>query len=226
MRPAEHSARPVTSRPDHARSEAENLLGDFRALLQQIGSPGVELAPNGAFWSAAPESSTALGQFLEEYLTRLLLPCELPAIVATCGHAQRGELRELLAQDQSLAVPLLPTPFSAPSQRMGFLQLARLRPLRDSRIVQRYLTAVESGQAHGWHTMVYGLTLAVFSLPLRQGLLYYSHETLSVLASAAGRSKSVGQSELDEMLTRLLARVPAGVEAALAGDLAVAELKR
>ncbi|HEV7927203.1 MAG TPA: urease accessory UreF family protein [Verrucomicrobiae bacterium] len=226
MRPTEQNVRHSVSAPNHARSEAENLLGDFRALLQQIGSPGVELAPNGAFWSAAPESSTALGQFLEDYFTRLLLPCELPAIVAACGRARRGELRELLAQDRALAAPLLPTPFAAPSRRMGLLQLARLRPLRDSRIVQRYLAAVESGQAHGWHTMVYGVTMAIFSLPLRQGLLYYSHETLSVLASAAGRSKSISRLELDEMLSGLLARVPAGVEAALAGELADAELKR
>src|ERR1700722_3192872 len=226
MRPTEQNARQAVSGPEHARSEAENLLGDFRTLLQQIGSPGVELAPNGAFWTAPLDAPPALGQFLEDYLTRLLLPCELPAIVAACGHAQRGELRELLAQDQSLAAPLLPTPFAAPSRRMGLVQLARLRPLRDSRIVQRYLAAVESGQAHGWHTMVYGGTLAVFSLPLRQGLLYYSQETLSVLASAAGRSKSVSQLELDEMLSGLLARVPAAVETALAGELANAELRR
>jgi hypothetical protein len=47
-----------------------------------------------------------------------------------------------------------------------------------------------------------------------------------VLASAAGRSKSISRLELDEMLSGLLARVPAGVEAALAGELADAELKR
>ena len=114
-----------------------------------------------------------------------------------------------------MAEPLLSTPFAEPSRRMGWLQLARLRPLRDDRMVQRYLAAVESGQAHGWHTVVYGITLAVYSLPLRQGLLYYSQETLCALASAAGRGKSFGESELDEMLSGLLARVPKAVEAAL-----------
>jgi urease accessory protein UreF len=212
------SACPAASGPDLARSQAESLLGEFRALLRQVGSPGVGLAPDGPFWAAALQAPPALGQFLENYLARLLLPCELPAIVAACGHARRGELRELLAQDHGLAAPLLATPFAAPSRRMGWLQLARLRPLRDCRVVQRYLAAVESGQAHGWHTVVYGVTLAVFSLPLRQGLLYYSQETLSVLASAAGRSKGFGQLELDEMLSGLLARLPEAVEAALAGE--------
>jgi urease accessory protein UreF len=218
MRPTEKNARPAAPAPDLARSEAEDLLGDFRALLRQVGSPDVGLAPDGPFWAAALETPPSLGQFLEDYLARLLLQCELPAIVAACGHARRGELRELLAQDHRLAAALLPTPFAAPSRRMGRLQLARLRPLRDSRIVQRYLAAVESGQAHGWHTVVYGVTLAVFSLPLRQGLLYYSQQTLSVLASAAGRSKSFSPLELDEMLSGLLARVPEAVEASLAGE--------
>jgi hypothetical protein len=44
-------------------------------------------------------------------------------------------------------------------------------------VVQRYLHAVESDQADGWHTLVYGLTMAVYSLPLRQGLLGYAHQT-------------------------------------------------
>jgi hypothetical protein len=53
---------------------------------------------------------------------------------------------------------------------------------------------------------------------LRQGLLYYSQETLSVLASAAGQSKNFNPSEVDEMLSRLWERVPEAVEAALARD--------
>jgi urease accessory protein UreF len=213
MRTTEKSVRQAAPGSPLAGSEAESLLGEFRALLRQVGSPSFATDP---FWSAALDAPPALGQFLEDYLVRLLLPCELPAIVAACGHARRGELRELLAQDQRLAAPLLPTPFAAPSRRMGWLQLARLRPLRDDRFVQRYLAAVESGQAHGWHTIVFGVTLAVFSLPLRQGLLYYSQETLSALASAAGRSNSFSPSQLDDMLAGLLARVPEAVEEAIA----------
>jgi urease accessory protein UreF len=214
MRPSEKSAPASAQGPELAQSEAESLLGEFRALLRQVGSP----EPDGPFWADAIKAPSAVAQFLEDYRDRLLLPCELPAIVSACGHARRGELRELLAQDRLLAGPLLSTPFAALSRRMGWLQLARLRPLRDDRIVQRYLAAVESGLAHGWHTMVYGITLAVFSLPLRQGLLFYSQETLSGLALAAGRSRGLGELETNQLLSGLLARVPAAVEAALAGQ--------
>jgi urease accessory protein UreF len=209
MRTIEKKVRPAAPGPHLAGSEAESLLGEFHALLRQVGAPF-------PFWSATLNAPPALGQFLEDYLDRLLLPCELPAIVAAWGHARRAELRELLVQDQLMAATLLATPFAEASRRMGWLQLERLRPLRDDRMVQRYLAAVESGQAHGWHTVVYGMTLAVYSMPMRQGLLYYSQEMLSALASAAGRSKGFGESELDEMISGLLARVPKAVEAALA----------
>ena len=59
--------------------------------------------------------------------------------------------------------------------------------MRDQRVVQRYLQAVEGGQANGWHTLVYGLTLAVYSLPLRQGLLGYAHQTTRGFIYSAAR---------------------------------------
>jgi urease accessory protein UreF len=218
MTPIEKNARPAGPGWEGARSEADELLGEFSALLRQIGSPGLDPGAEATIWTAAIDSPSAFCKFLEDYLDRLLLPSELPAIVASCGHARRGELRELLAQDLRLAAPLVPTPFAAPSRRMGWLQLVRLRPLRDERIVQRYLAAVQSGQAHGWHTLVYGMTLAVYSLPLRQGLLHYSQETLAALVSAAGRSKNFSESDLAQTLSALFARIPQAVEAALAAD--------
>jgi len=56
-----------------------------------------------------------------------------------------------------------------PGRRVGQSQLKRFRSLRDHRLVQRYLKAVGEGRAHGWHTLVYGITLSVYSLPLIQG---------------------------------------------------------
>jgi urease accessory protein UreF len=215
MRQEENRAFAVALETEAARSKAENLLGELSALLRQIGSPEFSPDSSAPFWAAGVNTLPALNHFLEDYLNRLLLPCELPAIVEACGHAQRGMWRELLAQDLRLAEAVQATPFAEASRRMGRLQLMRLRPLRDERTVQRYLAAVESGQAHGWHTLVYGLTLAIYALPSRQGLIYYAQETLSALALAAGRSKNFSESELAEMLTGLLVRVPAAVEAVL-----------
>jgi hypothetical protein len=201
---SEKSARPAQSGPEFARSDAATVRGEFSALLQQIGSPDFF-----GFFDASFEAVSGQG-FLQSYVTHLLLPVELPAIAEACGHTLRGELRELIAQDQRLTPQISATPFGSPSRRVGRLQLARLRPLRDERLVRRYLVAVETGRAEGWHTLVYGLTLALYSLPLRQGLLHYSQETLTTLA------KNFAHPDGAPPLDTLMDQVPDAVEAALA----------
>ena len=108
--------------------------------------------------------------------------------------------------------------FAGASRRVGQGQLQKLRPLRDQRFVQRYLAAVDAGEAQGWHTLVFGLTLAVYSLPLRQGLFSYAHQaTRGFLYAAADtliltESRGAARALFDE----LCAGVPAAVEAPLA----------
>jgi hypothetical protein len=199
---SEKSAQPAIAGPEFARSHAANLPGEWHAILRQIGSPEFSEFTAGSL-DALPAQD-----FLQNYLSQLLLPVELPAIAEACGHAMRGELREMIDQDHRLTE--LIGAFASPSRRIGRLQLARLRPLRDDRLVQRYLAAVEFGQANGWHTVVYGLTLALYSLPLRQGLLHYAQETLVTLAKNAAPGND------DAGLDALMEQVPNAVESALA----------
>ena len=214
MRPIEKRPQPVLTGSQAARSEAENLLGEFSALLRQVGLPVGGITSCGTFSSPAATESRSSETFLKDYLEQVLLPLELPAIAEACGHAARGEIRELLLQDQRLAAPLLQTPFAGPSQQVGRRQLMRMRPLRDDRLVQRYLKAVESGQAYGWHTLVYGVTLAVYSVPLRQGLLFYGQETLAGLAGAA--TDETMAPGLSRVLDNLTEQVFVAVAASLA----------
>jgi hypothetical protein len=196
----EKRARTTPAAPEFAQSEAAHLPGEFFALLEQIGAP--ELADFSLDASLG-------GNFLESYLAKFLLPVELPAIAEACGHALRGELRELIAQDRQLGTQIAATRLAASSRRIGQLQLARLLPLRDNRLVQRYHAAVQCAEADGWHTMVYGVTLALFSIPLRQGLVHYGQATLASFAKTVhGES---GPSHLES----LLAQLPGGVESAL-----------
>jgi urease accessory protein UreF len=219
MRSSEKNARRQPSpEPGIAQSKAEILLGDFSALLQQIGAVEIILACESAAVPLMGKKATvpALRHFLETYLTQILLPLELPAIARACEHVRRGELRELIALDQQIADEPRHKSFISASRTMGGTQLQRLQPLRDERTVQRYLSAVKAGQAHGWHTLVYGLTLAVYSFPLRQGLLHYARETISELASAAGGPANVCSPAGQEMLESILARLPDAVEQVVA----------
>ena len=75
---------------------------------------------------------------------------------------------------------------------------------------------MENDEAHGWHTLVYGLTLAVYSLPLRQGLLHYARQTTWSFIQAARRTVTFSENEGAQLLNELSAHWPAAVEAALA----------
>jgi urease accessory protein UreF len=202
-----------------ALSDAAEWLGDWHPLADQLGSTDglVTLGSVSASLRLAPvHNIPSLRSFLRNYQSQILLPCELPAIQSAHSHATRHEVRELVALDQSLGGRPIFSEFAAASQRVGQSQLRKLRPLRDQRVVQRYLHAVESGEAHGWHTLVYGLTLAVYSLPLRQGLLGYAHQTTRGFIYSAARMLSLSEHQCRTLFDSLCAGLPEAV-----GDLLV-----
>src|SRR5262245_9836962 len=201
-----------------ALSDAAEWLGDWHPLADQLGSTDglVALCSACALLCLKPvEDLASLGHFLRQYQTRVLLPLELPAIQSAHGHAARHEVRELVALDQQLAgEPALKT-FACACRRVGQWHVRTLRPLRDDRVVQRYLRAVESGRAHGWHTLVYGLTMAIYSLPLRQGLLGYAQQTTRGFIYAAARSLRLSERQCRGLFDDLCEASPGAVEAAL-----------
>jgi urease accessory protein UreF len=198
-----------------ALSDAAEWLGDWHPLAEQLGSTEglATLASVSASLHLAPvHNLPSLRQFLRDYQSQVLLPCELPAIQSAQGHAARHEVRELIALDCRLAGEPLLQVFTSASRRVGQSQLRKLRPLRDQRVVQRYLQAVENGEAEGWHTMVYGLTLAVYSLPLRQGLLGYAHQTTRGFIYSAARMLQLSEHQCRALFDTLCADLPEAVE--------------
>jgi urease accessory protein UreF len=123
--------------------------------------------------------------FLSHYQQNVIIQFELPIILRAHRHTLRNEGRELIALDRDLLqIPEL-MPYQLPSKRVGQARLERLWPLRhENRAVSRYITAVKSSQAHGWHTVVYGITLALYKLSITDGLRSYEKETLTGFAHA------------------------------------------
>ncbi|HWX21945.1 MAG TPA: urease accessory UreF family protein [Candidatus Binatia bacterium] len=205
----------MAKQPQVALSDPAEWLGDWHPLAEQLGSTDglVTLGSVSALLRLDPvRDLRSLRNFLRSYVTRVLLPVELPAIRSAYGHAARHEVRELVALDQQLAATPLLREFSTPSRRVGQSQLQKLRPLRDQRVVQRYLQAVETGQAHGWHTLVYGLTLSIYSLPLRQGLLGYAQQTTRGFIYSAARSLRLSERQCRRLFDELYAGLPGAVE--------------
>jgi urease accessory protein UreF len=198
-----------------ALSDAAEWLGDWHPLVEQLGSADGLAAlgsVSGQLRLPPVHSRASLRRFLRGYQRELLVPLELPAIQAARGHTARNELRELIALDQELAgAPLLGS-LAGASRRVGRGQLQKLRPLRDQRMVQRYLQAVEGGRAHGWHTLVYGMTLEVYSLPSRQGLLGYAHQTTRGFIYSAARSLGLSERSCHDVFEELCADLPGAVD--------------
>ncbi|EEF60495.1 urease accessory UreF family protein [Pedosphaera parvula] len=195
--------------------EAIELLGDLHPLVEQLGSLDGLVTLAGASDSLQMQQISNLEElrtFLRNYHARILRPLELPYIQRAFLHASRNEIRELVTLDQQLGRESILKNFSAASKRVGRGQLQKLRPLKDQRPVQRYLVAVDEGQATGWHTLVYGLTLAVYSLPLRQGLFGYAHQTTRGFIFAAARTLKLTDEECRSLFEEVCNDLPAAVE--------------
>src|ERR1019366_6261592 len=198
----------MVTQPQLSLNDAAEWLGDWHPLADQLGSADglVTLGSVSASLRLAPvHDLPSLRQFLRDYQSQILLPFELPAIQSAYGHAAHHEVRELIALDRSLAAEPILRHFAPASRRVGQYQLRKLRPLRDERVVQRYLRAVESGQASGWHTLIYGLTMAFYSLPLRQGLLGYAHQTTRGFIYSAARMLSLSEHQCRALFDALCA---------------------
>jgi urease accessory protein UreF len=201
-----------------APSSPAELLGNAHPLLDQLGSPeelAVTSTLTGPMEFARVRDLLTLRKFLDEYHSQVLQPVELPAIVCAYQHAARGEAKELVALDQRLARERMIRDFALASCRVGQRQLSKLRPMRDQRVVQRYLAAIEAGEARGWHTLVYGVSLAMFSLPLRQGLQNYIEQTTRGFIERAARSLRFAESGCDELAAQYFIAAPKAVTQAL-----------
>src|SRR5678815_5055872 len=148
--------------------ESTDLLGDWHPLVQQLGSSQGLITLSTASHSLRLNNVTdvrTLRQFLEAYQSHILIPYELPAIQRAFRHACRNETPELIEFDNEIDRESVLRPFAPASKRVGQAQLRRFRPMRDIRLVQRYLHAVDAGLAHAWHTLVYGLTCLLYTSP-------------------------------------------------------------
>ena len=207
----------MSHQPNILPGERFNFTGEVHSLLEQVGSADKTVSLASVFPQLWEMTSLAcLQQFLRIYRSQVLFPLELPAIHRAFGHACRHECRELIALDQALSNETKLRDLAAASQSVGALHLRHLRPLRDHRLVQRYIQAIDDGQALGWHTLVYGVTLAVYSIPGRQGLIAYATQTFGGFVEAAACRLHLLPEDCDAIVAEELADLPSRVEELLA----------
>lgn len=202
-----------------AQGEPTEWLGNWHPLAEQLGSAhGLAALSDISVAMQVPvvHDLASLRHFLASYQKQLLLPIELPAIQRAFDHVCRHELRELAEFDRQLANEPALKAFAGASRRIGQTELLKLRPLRDERIVRRYLEIVERGEANAWHTLVYGLTLALYSIPLRQGLLGYGYQTTRGFIYSASKALQLSENDCRALLDELCGSLPQAVEELIA----------
>lgn len=205
MDPTAHELAPASS---------EMLAGEITPFARALGSPEVLSSLSGLaelVGTPAPDSLPTVRSFLAQYRERLLFPVELRAIGEAYALASRGAVRELVALDRRLGPGFGRSAFAEASRHAGRVQLRRLRPLRD-RTLQRYLRAVEAGEATGWNVVVYGLLLALFGLPLRQGLVHYATQTQHSLLDSATAQLALNPAQQQSLRNECDAPVPGAVQ--------------
>lgn len=199
---------------------ASALLGDLHPLLDQLGSAeGLISLAEAVGLLRVPEvrNVETLVSFLHAYKRELLLAVELPCIQKAYDHACGNQTRELIALDRSIGKLAVAPEFASASRRIGRWQLRRLRPLRYERVAQRYLNAVEETRANGWHTLVFGLTLALYSVPVRQGLLNYAQYTMRGFVYGAATALGLSETSCRELVESFSENIPARLETLLNG---------
>lgn len=194
------------------------LAGAASPLLARLGAAGTapDFAAATILLGATPvRTAGELTALLAAYRERLLFPVELPVIARAAGHAAAGFGRELAGLDREAEKQFPPGPFRDASRAVGLAQLRRLRPLRDVRVVQRYLEAVDVGASPGLHVVVYGLLLATFSLPLRSGLAHYAQAAHGGLARTGAAALGLNGETVAALDAGLAAELPARLAAVL-----------
>jgi len=186
--------------------------GQYQALAEALASPELEESPG---WPAAIARATSvpdLSAAVHRHAEHVICAREWPVVLQAWSLAREGRIRELLELDAAWGRDVAHAEFAGASFRVGRRQLGKLRGLRHERVIHRYLEAIEEGRARGWHPVVYGVVLAVYHLPLRQGLMHFASRTLAGLISAAEQRHRLPAMEcqalLDAACAQLSGRLP------------------
>lgn len=193
-------------------------------LSDWLSDPGLSLAVAVMF--REPPSALVVPGELQRVLMESVTGVDWPTIIRAHDAASRGDWRTVLALDREWgARPGWDGAVGEASFRAGQRQLARMRPMRDARVVQRYREAVEAGTARGWHPVVYGVVLAVHSIPLRQGLAHHALRVASVMARALPSKASPhepGVTTREAFESEVAGRIPLALDRVLAGGVRIA----
>ncbi len=149
--------------------------------------------------------------WLEHYVDAVFGDSEGPALVQAMG-AFPIDWQRLERVDRELTALRSSSETRASSRLLGLRLLKTCVALYPGRDLEGLLERIKSGRCHGNVAVVHGAVFRVLRIGEREALLAFAYSRLSGAASAALRLASVGQQEMQQVLTDALARVPEVVD--------------
>ena len=179
------------------------------------------LFPTGAFAfsdgleTAADRKLVVVGDdvrmWLEHYVDAVFTDSDGPALMQTMA-AYPGDWEQIARLDRELTA-LRPASETRQSGRsLGSRMLKTCVDLYPGLCLEGLLAKIESGQCRGNVAIVHGVIFRVLGIQDRQALLAFAYSRLSGATSAAVRLASVGQQEMQQVLSAVLGRVPGAVD--------------
>lgn len=149
--------------------------------------------------------------WLDHYVDAVFGDSEGPALVQTMS-AFPAEWQRIELLDRELTALRSASETRASSRLLGLRLLKTCVPLFPGRGLEDLLARIESGQCHGNIAVVHGVLFRALSIGEREALLAFAYSRLSGTVSAALRLAPVGQQEMQQVLRRVLVRVPEVVD--------------
>lgn len=174
--------------------------------------------PVGAFaYSDGLETATAsgrigdaisLGEWMEHFIACVFVPCEGLALVKSMNALHAGDLETLRRLDEELTAIRTSRAVRSASVGMGKRLLSLYDSMRgDERSSWDYLMLPHANAA-----VAYAIVFFHSGLETRHAALAFGYNRLAGIVSAGLRLISMGQQQGQELLTKMLDRLPGAVD--------------
>ena len=184
------------------------ILSEVGALAERIGASRATSVWSSELQLTPISTLEALTAWMAYYRQTILVEQEWPVVLEAWQLTREGKFKDLIRLDKQCDRWMSSMPFHEASRAVGQRQLGRLRALLDQRIILRYLEAIEARRANGWHPVVYGLYLAVFNLPLRQGLVNFGAQTMRGMLRGVCQGPLLTDTQIEDAIEQEVGLLP------------------
>ncbi len=179
---------------------------------RESGAPGSRtLSDSWSLWAQSSLLDSGRPSFAGD-IRKLVLEREIPLIASLNIDARGPAPRSLLQADSQLRSMSWTADSADVNRSAAAAQLQAMGPIGDFKPLSQYRKAMDAGRAHGWQCLAYSLFFQLYSIPLRQALVYYAMQYREVSPEAFRTHLPDWSGEVVEAVNAVLPRAGGGGE--------------